>query len=137
MISGGKMRAIRKMVILICSLSVLYGCAAAWFVGGGVAALGGYRWIEGRLSRDYPIAYSTAWDVSNSALANLEISISNSMDEGNKGRIEAVRKDGKKITLILKDKGLGITNIVVVVGLFSDRESAEKVHDEILSVSDR
>jgi len=80
--------------------------------------------------------YSTAWDVANSALANLEISISNSMDEGNKGRIEAVRKDGKKITLILKDKGLGITNIVVVVGLFSDRESAEKVHDEILSVSE-
>jgi len=130
------MRAIKKMVILICSLSVLYGCAAAWFVGGGVAALGGYRWVEGRLSRDYPIAYSTAWDVANSALANLEISISNSMDEGNKGRIEAVRKDGKKITLILKDKGLGITNIVVVVGLFSDRESAEKVHDEILSVSE-
>ena len=130
------MRAIRKMVILICSLSVLYGCAAAWFVGGGVAALGGYRWVEGRLSRDYPIAYSTAWDVANSALANLEISISNSMDEGNKGRIEAVRKDGKKITLILKDKGLGITNIVVVVGLFSDRQSAEKVHDEILSVSE-
>jgi len=129
------MRAIRKMVILICSLSVLYGCAAAWFVGGGVAALGGYRWVEGRLSRDYPIAYSTAWDVANSALANLEISISNSMDEGNKGRIEAVRKDGKKITL-MKDKGLGITNIVVVVGLFSDRESAEKVHDEILSVSE-
>ena len=129
------MRAIRKTVILMCSLSVLYGCAAAWFVGGGIAALGGYRWVEGRLSRDYPIAYSTAWDVSNRALASLEISISSSMDEGNKGRIEAVRKDGKKITLILKDKGLGITNIVVVVGLFSDRDSAEKVHDEILSIS--
>jgi len=129
------MRAIRKMVILLCSLSVLYGCAAAWFVGGGIATLGGYRWVEGRLSRDYPIAYSTAWDVANRALINLDISISNSMDEGNKGRIEAVRRDGKKITLILKDKGMGITNIIVVVGLFSDRESAEKVHDEILSLS--
>ena len=129
------MRSIRKMVILICSLSVLYGCAAAWLVGGGLAALGGYKWVEGRLSRDYPIAYSTAWDVSNRALINLEISISSSLDEGNKGKIEAVRKDGKKITLILKDKGMGITNIVVVVGLFSDRASAEMVHDEILSIS--
>ena len=129
------MRAIKKMVILLCSLSVLYGCAAAWFTVGGVAALGGYKWAEGRLSRDYPLNYSVAWDVTNRALANLEISISNSMDEGNKGRIEAVRKDGKKITLILKDQGLGITNIIVVVGLFSDRESAEKVHDEILSLS--
>ena len=129
------MRAIRKIVILLCSLSVLYGCAAAWFVGGGIAALGGYRWVEGRLSRDYPIAYSTAWDVANRALINLEISISNSMDEGRKGRIEAVRRDGKKITLILKDKGIGITNIIVVVGLFSERESAEKVHDEILLLS--
>ena len=131
------MRAIRKMVILICSLSMLYGCAAAWFVGGGVATLGGYRWVEGRLSRDYPLEYSIAWDVANRALANLEISISNSMDEGNKGRIEAVRKDGKKITVILKDMGLKITNIIVVVGLFSDRESAEKVHDEILSILDQ
>ena len=130
------MRVIKKMVLLLCSLSVLYGCAAAWFVGGGVAALGGYRWVEGHLSRDYPIAYSVAWDVANRALINLEISISNSMDEGKKGRIEAVRKDGKKITLILKDRGLGITNIIVVVGLFSDRESAEKVHDEILSISE-
>ena len=130
------MRAVRKMVVLLCSLSVLYGCAAAWFVGGGIAALGGYRWVEGRLSRDYPIAYSTAWDIANRALINLDISISNSMDEGNKGRIEAVRRDGKKITLILKDKGLGITNIIVVVGLFSDRESAEKVHDEIFSLSE-
>ena len=130
------MRVMKKMVLLLCSLSVLYGCAAAWFVGGGVAALGGYRWVEGRLSRDYPIAYSVAWDVANRALINLEISISNSMDEGKKGRIEAVRKDGKKITLILKDRGLGITNIIVVVGLFSDRESAEKVHDEILSISE-
>jgi len=130
------MSVIKKMVLLLCSLSVLYGCAAAWFTVGGVAALGSYRWVEGRLSRDYPIAYSKAWDVANRALANLEISLSNSMDEGNKGRIEAVRMDGKKITLILKDKGVGITNIIVVVGLFSDRESAEKVHDEILSISE-
>jgi len=129
------MRAIRKMVILLCSLSVLYGCAAALFVGGGIAALGGYRWVEGRLSRDYPIAYATAWDVANRALINLDISISNSMDEGNKGRIEAVHRDGKKITVILKDKGVGITNIIVVVGLFSDRETAEKIHDEILLIS--
>ncbi len=130
------MRAIKKILILLCSLSVLYGCAAAWFTVGGVATLGGYRWVEGRLSRDYPIAYSKAWDVANRALMNLDISISNSLDEGRKGRIEAVRRDGKKITLILKDKGMGITNIIVVVGLFSDRESAEKVHDEILLISD-
>lgn len=129
------MRVIKKMVLLLCTLSVLYGCAAAWFTVGGIAALGGYRWVEGRLSRDYPLAYSKAWDVVNRALLNLEISISNSMDEGNRGRIEAVRRDGKKITLILEDKGVGITNIIVVVGLFSDRESAEKVHDEILSIA--
>lgn len=133
--SVGKIQTVKKSILLLCTLSILYGCAAAWFVGGGIAALGGYRWVEGRLSRDYPLAYATAWDVTNRALANLEISISSSMDEGNRGRIEAVRRDGKKITVILKDRGLGITNIIVVVGLFSDRESAEKVHDEILDIS--
>jgi len=87
------------------------------------------------LSRDYPLAYADALDVANKALENLGISISNSIDEGGKGRIEAVNKDGKKITLILKDQGIGVTRIVVVVGLFSDREEAERVHDEIWSIS--
>jgi hypothetical protein len=128
-------RQLMKCILLLCSLSIVYGCAAAWFTGGGLAALGGYRWVEGRLSRDYPIAYADAWDVANKALENLGISISNSIDEGGKGRIEAVNKDGKKITLILKDQGIGVTRIVVVVGLFSDREVAERVHDEIWSIS--
>ncbi len=129
------MRAVKKIVLLLCSLSVLYGCAAALFTVGGIAAVGGYRWVEGRLSRDYPLEYSKAWDVANRALANLELSISSSINEGTSGRIEAVGRDGKKITLILKDRGMGITNIIVVVGLFSDRQSAEKVHDEIFIIS--
>ncbi len=133
--STGTRIIIKKFILLLCSLSILYGCAAAWFTGGGLAALGVYKWIEGRLSRDYPLAYSDAWDVANKTLENLGISISNSISEDGKGRIEAVNKDGKKITLILKDQGLGITNIIVVVGLFSDREAAEEVHDEILSMS--
>jgi hypothetical protein len=135
MMSGGLSRSIRKFVILLCTVSMLYGCAATWFAVGGIAALGGYKWVEGRLSRDYPFAYSKSWDIVNRALANLGISVSDSIDEGRKGRIEAVRRDGTKVTLILKDQGIGITNIIVVVGVFSDRESAEKIHDEILTVS--
>ena len=129
------MKKTKKIIFLTVSLFFLYGCELALLglgAGGGIA---GYKYLEGHTTTELPLKYSRAWNVTNKALENLEISISNSMDEGNKGRIEAVRKDGKKITRILKDQGLGITNIIVVVGLFSDRESAEKVHDEILSIS--
>ncbi len=129
------MKKVKKLILLTTALLFLYGCAAAWFAAGGLAALGGYKYIEGNLSRDYPLAYARAWDATNSALANLQISISKSMDEGAKGEIKAVRKDGKKVVVTLKDKGQGVTSITVRVGIFGDRSKSERIHDEIASVS--
>jgi hypothetical protein len=103
-------------------------------VGAGVG-IGAYKYIEGRLEREYPLSYSRAWDATNSALQNLQISISNSTEGKTKGTIDAVRKDGKKVVVSLKDRGQGVTTISVRVGMFGDRSSAEKVHDEIASVS--
>ncbi len=87
------------------------------------------------MAREYPLAYARAWDATNTALANLKISISNSIDEGGEGSIEAVRRDGAKVAIKLEDKGLGVTTIEVRVGMFGDRLDAEKIHDEIASVS--
>jgi hypothetical protein len=121
--TGGIMKRIKNLIILICSISFLYGCALAWIGVGAGVGIGAYKYIEGRLEREYPLSYSRAWDATNSALQNL------------KGTIDAVRKDGKKVVVSLKDRGQGVTTISVRVGMFGDRSSAEKVHDEIASVS--
>jgi len=128
------MKRFTNLLILVCSLSVLYGCAAV-LLGAGVVGIGAYTYIEGDLVREYPLSYSRAWDATNSALENLQISISNSMDEGGQGKIEAVRKDGEKVVIKINDVGQKVSIITVRVGMLGDRSIAESIHEAIASVS--
>jgi hypothetical protein len=130
-ITGGNMKRLKNVIILICSVSFLYGCALAWIGVGAGVGIGAYKFVEGRLEREYPLSYSRAWDATNSALENLQISISNSIKGDTKGNIDSVRKDGKRVLVSLKDRGQGVTTISVRVGLLGDRGLAEEVHNEI------
>ncbi len=127
------MHKIRNLVVLLSSLIVFYGCAAAWFAAGGIATLGGYKYIEGQLTREYPVEFNEAWNATNSALEHLRISISNSMKDGGTGEIEAIRKDGIKTIISLQYNGVGVTTISVRVGTIGNREEAEHIHKEIAS----
>jgi hypothetical protein len=129
------MKRLKNAIILTCSLSFLYGCALAWFGVGAGVGIGTYKFVEGRLEREYPLSYSRAWDATNAALENLQISISKSNKGNTKGSIDAVRRDGKKVLVSLKDRGQGVTTISVRVGMFGDRSLAENVHDEIARVA--
>lgn len=129
------MKTFKKLFICIFTLMFLYGCVAAWLGLGAGVGIGTYRFIEGRLSRDYPLAYASAWAATTKALENLQISTSNSMDEGISGQIEAVRRDGKKVVINLDDKGQGVTSISIRVGMVGDRDSAEQIHNEIAAVA--
>jgi len=129
------MKKIKSIIVLLAMVFSLSGCVAAWLAVGAGAGIGTYKYIEGSLSREYPLAYSRAWDATNSALANQQISISNSMDEGVKGDIDAVRKDGTKVVVKLEDRGQSVTTISVRVGMLGNRSDAEKIHDEIASVA--
>ncbi|HDH04352.1 MAG TPA: DUF3568 family protein [Nitrospirae bacterium] len=130
------MNRLKNLTILISAIFFLYGCTAVALIGVGAGAgIASYKYIDGQLAREYPLAYDRAWDTANRALENLEISTSSSMNEGGNGTIEAVTKDGKKVQLSLKDKGLGVTSITVRVGIFGDRIEAQKIHEEIVSVS--
>jgi len=123
-----------RLSILVCVL-FLYGCAAAWFGAGLGIGVGAYKYIEGNLVRNYPITYAEAWDAVNTALTNLKISVTSSINEGTKGKIEAVRKDGTRVVVSLKDKGRKVTSIGVRVGIFGSRKDAERIHDEIAAVA--
>ena len=129
------MRRIKSLIVLLAMVFSLSGCVAAWLAVGAGAGIGTYKFIEGNLSREYPVDYGRAWDATNSALAKHQISITNSMDEGVKGTIEAVRRDGTKVKLKLTDKGQGVTSISIRVGLLGNRSDSEMIHDEIASVS--
>ena len=129
------MRKINNFIVLLVMVFSLSGCVAAWLAVGAGAGIGTYKFIEGNLSREYPLQYARAWDATNSALANHQISITNSMDEGVKGKIEAVRRDGTKVVVKLTDRGQGVTSISIRVGMLGDRSESEIIHNEIASVS--
>lgn len=129
------MKRFKRLTIFICFISFLYGCAVAWLGVGAGVGIGTYKYIEGNLIGEYPLAYSRAWDATNEALENLKISITNSMNEASHGKIDAVRKDGKKVVITVKDKGLGVSSISVRVGILGDRVLAQKILDEIASLS--
>jgi len=129
------MLKIKRLFIILLSLTVLYGCAAAWFAAGGVTTLGTYKYVEGRVTGEYPLSFEEAWDVTSRALADLKINISESVKKTEKGRIDAVRKDGQKVAVTLKSKGEQVTSITIRVGTLGDKDEAEKVHKSIASIA--
>jgi hypothetical protein len=129
------MKRVAGLLVLLFSLTVLWGCELLLIGVGAGLGVGTYKFIEGKLERQYPIEYKKAWDSTNTALDNLKISISGSLNEGVKGEIEAVRQDGIKIFISLKDMGQKVTSIGVRVGTFGDRSESERIHNEIASVA--
>jgi hypothetical protein len=122
-----------RLMFLLSSLIFFYGCAAVLLGVGAGVGIGAYKYVEGNLIREYPVAYPKAWDAANASLASLKIGVTNSVNTGVKGTIEAVQKDGSKVVLNLKDKGQNVTSISIRVGILGDRKSAERVHNTIAS----
>lgn len=120
-----------RVVVLILSLSLLSGCVLAWMGVGAGLGVGTYRYLEGAVEGDYRLAYDAAWDVTNKVLADNNISITESTNDGGRGKIQAVRKDGKSITIRVQYKLQDVTTINIRVGIIGDIESAEKLHSQI------
>ena len=129
------MKKTKKLIFLVVSLFFLYGCELAILglgAGGGVA---GYKYYEGHSSSEFPLKYSKAWNVTNRALENLNISISTSENRETQGTITGVQKDGKSVSIKLKERSQWVTTISVRVGKFGYRDNADHVLDEIASVA--
>lgn len=130
------MNKLRKIAILIGMLLFLSGCAEVLLVGVGAGiGIASYMYVDGRLAVEYPLDYDRAWSSANKTLEDLQISISDSFNEKGRGMIEAVRRDGKKVTVKLMDRGHGITAIAVRVGVLGDRLEAQEIHDNIVSIA--
>ena len=129
------MKSTKKLIFLAVSLFFLYGCELALIglgAGGGVA---GYKYFEGHGSREFPMKYSRAWNVTNTALENLSISISSSENRDTQGYIKGIQKDGKSVKIKLKQRGQWVTTISVRAGRIGDKADAERILNEIASVA--
>ncbi|MBI5049665.1 MAG: DUF3568 family protein [Nitrospirae bacterium] len=129
------MRKNLSLMVLLLSLVFLWGCELALIGAGAGIGVAANRYIEGSVSRDYPLAYNKAWETANTAISNLALTISSSVNEGVKGTIEAVRKDGTPVAISIKDRGQGVSSISVRVGNFGSRSDAQRIHEEIYAVA--
>ncbi|RJQ45186.1 MAG: DUF3568 family protein [Nitrospiraceae bacterium] len=129
------MKKTARALVLLLSLTFLGGCELALLGVGAGVGVGAYKYIEGSLERQYPLEYARAWDATNTALANLQISVSGSLSEGGQGDIEAVKKDGAKVNISLKDMGQKVTSISIRVGTLGNRDEAVRIHNEIAAIA--
>lgn len=126
----------KKIIFLISTLFILYGCAEVFLVGVGAGVgVTSYKYVDGRLAVEYPLDYDRAWNSTRIALDSFKISISNSTNENGRGMFEAVRQDGKKVSVKLLNKGKGITVIAIRVGTLGDRDEAQILHNEIVKIA--
>lgn len=123
-----------RSIVLLFVLIFSYGCAAGLLVVGAGVGVGAYKYIDGSLSRAYPVEYTKSWDAAITALENLHISLSDSSNDGTKGRIEGLKQDGQKVVVTLEDKGQKVTYISIRVGMFGNRDEAERIHNEIAKI---
>jgi hypothetical protein len=130
------MKRTKRLIFLAAALFFLYGCELALVgigAGGGIA---GYKYIEEHTSRDYPMEFSRAWDITNTALENLRISVVKSKSDDTHGMIKGIRKDGKDVIVKLKENDKRVTTISVRTGkLVGSQETAEMVLNEIAAVA--
>ena len=129
------MKKTKKLIFLTVSLFFLYGCELALVGLGAGGGIVGYQYFEGSGSKEYPLEYSRAWDVTNTALENLNISISSSDNNNQKGKIKGIQKDGNSVTISLKARGQWITAISVRSGKIGSRADAEGILNEITAVA--
>ena len=120
-----------RLAALLSSIILLYGCIPAWIGLGAGLGIGTYKYMEGSVEGDYSLSYDSAWEATNKALANNYISVIDSINDGGRGKINAVRKDGKKIIIKLTYRMQNVTLINIRVGLLGNNEDAERLHDEI------
>ena len=91
--------------------------------------------INGHLSTDYPLALPDAWDAVNEALAILELGLSYSYIGSYEGTINAVRVDGDRIFITLKQKTAAVTSIAIKSSQLNNCEGVRQIHKEIEAVS--
>ncbi len=125
-----------RLTLLLSAMIFFYGCALAWLGVGAGLGVGAYKYIQGSVERDYPLEFGSAWEVTNTALANRYISVTNSVNEGLKGKIEALQRNGKIVIINLRYLKEDTTTVNIRVGFFGSYEEAEIIHEEIKSVAE-
>jgi hypothetical protein len=122
-----------KSLITLCAVAVaaffLSGCAAV--VVGGAAGVGTYAYIRGELKVTENAVLDRAWSASQTAMKDLEFSVTTQQKDALQGRIIARTAMDKKVEINLKKISDNLTEIRIRIGTFGDEELSRVIIQKI------
>lgn len=121
-----------RLVAGICGLLLVAGCVETALIGVGAgAALGGYKWWEGNLTRDYPRPLPEMWQASLNALNHFKMKVVDKKYSPLTAMIHAVQADGTEVKVSLEAQPNRITTVGVRFGLMGNRDASEMFHNQL------
>jgi len=125
------------LTLLLSSVVVFSGCLGAAVLGGAVAGVMIYSYVNNELERKYPKDFETTWQATMKAMEQLQFEIE--PGKANKdaitGKIEAHMANGTSVWVNLrmepKIEDTDVTSVRVRVGSEGDKTVSQYVHDRI------
>lgn len=115
-------------VIIVFFLTSM-GCTAAWVAGGAAAGIGTYKYIKGELESTEKVSLDKAYQATQTAMEDLEFTITSKQKDAFDGEVIARRATGKKVTVKLKRQSDSVTQIRIRVGTFGDETISKDILD--------
>lgn len=119
-------------VLLVCAVSMAFGCTSAVVVGDHVVGVESGKFIssDGTMRSDYRYPFDKVWEASIKAVFDLKGSDVFKDRKISKGEIDAVLNQEKvKITVLYAEKEL--TSVAVRVGLTGNNFASKMILDRI------
>lgn len=105
------------------------GCTAALVAGGAAAGIGTYKYIKGELQSTEKVSLDEAYQATEKAMDDLELTITSKQKDAFDGEVIARRATGKKVTIKLKRRSDSVTEIKIRVGTFGDEYISKDILD--------
>ncbi len=114
-----------QLGILLAALLLAAGCLETTLMGvGGMAAVGGYKWIEGTMERDYPRPMPEVWKATLEACKDLRLQIKVQKYNPVESHIEAVSPPNTNVKIQLISRPNQITTVKFRYGLTGDKDAS-------------
>jgi hypothetical protein len=122
-----------QLGVLLAASLLTAGCLETALLGvGGMAAVGGYKWVEGTMERDYPRPMPEVWKATLEACHDLQLRITKQDYNPVESHIEAVAPPDTSVKIQLISRPNQITTVKFRFGLTGDKDASAYFHRRIM-----
>lgn len=122
-----------KLAAVLVAMAMTAGCVASLLMGvGGLAALGGYKWVEGTMEKDYPRPMKETFDATMDAARKLNLKITSEQYTPSESKILASTPDGTDVKVGLIARPNEITTVKIRFGMMGNKDWSGYYHRQIM-----